>query len=393
MSARGADTLRFTSIYLENWRNFTSVELPLQKRAFVVGPNASGKSNLLDAFRFLRDIAARRRGGFYESIEKRGGVSNLRCLAARQYPAVAIRVDIGSDRAPKQWTYELRFKQDNRREPYIENEIVWKGDERILARPDEFEEDSKDPKRLTQTFLEQLQANQPFRPIADFFETVDYLHIVPQLIREPERSVGRQNDPYGADFLEQLASSNEKTRNAWLRRIERALAVAVPQLQELRMDRDNRGTPHLWGTYKHWRPYGKWQREEQFSDGTLRLLGLLWVTLSAKGPLLLEEPELSLHPEVVRHLPQMFARMQRRTGRQVLVSSHAPDLLRDEGVGLDEVLLLRPDREGTRVRPASSYRHVHALLEGGLSLPEAVMPYTKPDDAGDLPLFGEEAKR
>jgi hypothetical protein len=33
------------------------------------------------------------------------------------------------------------------------------------------------------------------------------------------------------------------------------------------------------------------------------------------GPLLLEEPELSLHPEVVRFLPQMFARMQRRSGR------------------------------------------------------------------------------
>lgn len=35
--------------------------------------------------------------------------------------------------------------------------------------------------------------------------SVRYLHIVPQLIREPDRSVGRVNDPYGGDFLEQIA--------------------------------------------------------------------------------------------------------------------------------------------------------------------------------------------
>jgi hypothetical protein len=77
---------------------------------------------------------------------------------------------------------------------------------------------------------------------------------------------------------------------------------------------------------------------------TLRLLGLLWVVLDGVGPLLLEEPELSLHPEVVRFIPQMFARMQRRSGRQVMVSTHSTDLLRDEGIGLDEVLLLLPAR-------------------------------------------------
>ncbi len=82
-------------------------------------------------------------------------------------------------------------------------------------------------------------------------------------------------------------------------------------------------------------------------------MGLLWVAMEGGGPLLLEEPELSLHPEIVRYLPQMFARVQRRTGRQIIMSTHSPDLLRDEGIGLDEVLLLRPRAEGTDVQPAS----------------------------------------
>lgn len=47
----------FTRLKLKNWRNFVSVDLALGERLFITGPNASGKSNLLDAFRFLRDIA------------------------------------------------------------------------------------------------------------------------------------------------------------------------------------------------------------------------------------------------------------------------------------------------------------------------------------------------
>jgi predicted ATPase len=58
----------------------------------------------------------------------------------------------------------------------------------------------------------------------------------------------------------------------------------------------------------------------------LRLIGLLWAILDGIGPLLLEDPELSLHPEVVRFLPQMFAHIQSRTGRQILTSTHSTDL-------------------------------------------------------------------
>ena len=118
-------------------------------------------------------------------------------------------------------------------------------------------------------------------------------------------------------------------------------------------------------------------------------MGLLWAVLDGRGPLLLEEPELSLHPEVVRFIPQMFARIQRRTGRQIILSTHSPDLLRDEGIGLDEVLLLAPGKEGTEVNPASDLVDVKELLEGGLTLPEVVIPRTKPDKAAQLSLFGD----
>ncbi len=386
MSETGTKGLRVTAIHLENWRNFAHVDVDLQRRVFLVGPNASGKSNFLDVIRFLSDIVSVG-GGFQEAVRRRGGVSSLRCLAARRYSDLVVQVRIGEDERPASWEYELHFTQDNRQRPIIKKERVARDGSDILNRP--LEDDETDQERLTQTYLEQVNVNQRFREVADFFTLVRYLHIVPQLVREPDRSVGKRNDPFGGDFLEQLAGTPEKTRNAWLRRIRDALRVAVPQLTELELWRDVRGTPHLRGKYEHWRPQGAWQTEEHFSDGTLRLMGLLWATLSGAGPLLLEEPELSLHPDVVRFIPQMFARIQRRTGRQILISTHSMDLLRDEGIGLDEVLLLEPGTEGTSIAPASSVREIRELLQGGLPLVEAVMPRTRPAHAQQLTLFGD----
>ncbi|MSO21585.1 MAG: chromosome segregation protein SMC [Acidobacteria bacterium] len=386
MKAESSQEVRFVHLALENWRNFSSVDVDLASRIFLVGPNASGKSNLLDVFRFLHDIVVVG-GGFQEAIRRRRGVTSLRCLAARRYPDIAVQVSLGSESGVAAWEYELRFTQDNLRRPVIRKEKVTSGGKVILDRPDE--EDRADPARLTQTNLEQLNVNRRFRDVADLFGSVRYLHIVPQLVREPDRSAGHQLDPYGGDFLEQVARTPEKTRNARLRRISAAMSLAVPQLQELELWRDVRGIPHLRGKYEHWRPQGAWQMEEDFSDGTLRLLGLLWATLDGAGPLLLEEPELSLHPEVVGYLPQMLARMQGRTGRQVFLSTHSPEILRDQGIGLDELLLLVPAREGTTVSPASSFKEIPELLKGGLSLADAALPRTRPKNVRQLSLFGD----
>jgi predicted ATPase len=388
MEYQSTRPLRFTRLTVENWRNFGRIDVPLHRRTFIVGPNASGKSNFLDVFRFLHDIVSVGRG-FEQAVSSRGGVSSLRSLAARRYSDISIIAAVGVDDYPEMWTYELAFTQDNNQRPIIRRERVASNASELLLRPDR--QDEIDPERLTQTYLQQVNVNKEFRQVAEFFASVKYLHVVPQLVREPDRSVGHKDDPYGGDFLEQIARTNERTQISRLTRILEALKVAVPQLETLELKRDEiRGTPHLRGRYKHWRPQGAWQTEDQFSDGTLRLLGLLWATLDGTGPLLLEEPELSLHPEVVRYVPQMFAKIQRRSGRQILASTHSSDLLR-EGVGMNEVVLLQPGEEGTVARVAGDLQEVRDLLEGGINLAEIVMPKTRPEHAEQLSFFGEQA--
>ncbi len=375
--------MRFLHLYLDNWRNFLHVDVALQERIFLVGANASGKSNFLDAIRFLRDIA-RPEGGLQAAVndKRRGGVSQLRCLHARQRSSitVAVKIDLGDSR----WGYRLEFSQDSRRRPKVLAEVVTRDDRVVLQRP--CAEDRSDPELLTQTHLEQVGANKAFRDIADFMGKVRYYHIIPQLVRETDRVLPKRDDPFGADFLEQIARAPERTRNARLKKINKALRTAVPQLRELSLQPDKRGVPHLKARYEHWRPNAGWQSEEHFSDGTLRLIGLLWAFLDGREPLLLEEPELSLNAGIVRHLAPLLGG---RDFRQILVSTHTRELLQDEGIAPEEVLLLVPSEQGTSVMPAADDIQIQAMLEGGTSIADAVMPLVEPADAHQLELFAK----
>lgn len=382
--------MQFTRLKLRNWRNFIQVDLKLGERVFVMGPNASGKSNLLDAFRFLRDLA-QSGGGLQQAVTERGGLTKLRCLAARRDPDVDMEVELrdGQGAAATLWRYRIGMRQETRglRSVRLTHEQVWKNREPILKRPDP--QDAKDELRLTETHLEQISANRDFRPIAEAFQKIVYLHLVPQLLKFPHLSnrdaVGV--DPFGIKFLDRLMATPEKTRRSRLKKIEKALKLAVPELEELRDVRDAKGIPHLEAVYRHWRPNAGKQQEDQFSDGTLRLIALLWTLLDGDSLLLLEEPELSLHTSIVTKLPELIWRWQRPRRRQVLISSHSAELFGDKGISPDEVALLTPHgSEGTEVSLASDEESIRLLLEGGMSIGEAALPMTSPKSISQLTL-------
>jgi predicted ATPase len=134
---------------LKNWRNFQNVDVKLRPRMFVVGANASGKSNLLDVFRFLRDIA-KPGGGLQFAVQERGGLSPIRCLSARRNPQVEIAVELSEDvGAAPTWRYEIALKQEPRgdRNPNLATEKVEHLGKLLLERP--LNEDTADKARLT----------------------------------------------------------------------------------------------------------------------------------------------------------------------------------------------------------------------------------------------------
>jgi predicted ATPase len=172
-----------------------------------------------------------------------------------------------------------------------------------------------------------------------------------------------------------------------LNKINEALIIAVPQLNNLSVEQDKAtGLPHLKVNYNHWRQYGAYQNESAFSDGTLRLLALLWSVFDEGGPLLLEEPELSLHEEIVCQLPGIFARLDkaRKKGvRQIFITTHARAILSNPGIGANEVLCLEPGAEGTKIRIATE-EEIRRMEEEGLTVADVLLPETRPDHIEQL---------
>ena len=375
-----------SKIELFNWKNFHRCEVGVQERCFVVGANAAGKSNFIDALRFLRDVA-KQGGGLQTAVRVRGGITKIRCLAAREQSNVKLAIELSeSDSRELCWHYELNFKHTGggirENQVKIVSEKVFSGREQRYVLDRSAETLGEDEETLKYTYLEQPNANKAFRVIQQFLQNVEYLNVVPQMVRESASSSysGDKEDYYGRNFLKRLALLNDNTRRSYFRKINEFLKLAVPQLEELSFVKDEIGVPHLEARYVHWRTRGSKQQEMQFSDGTLRLIGFLFALIDSNGVLLLEEPEINLHPGIVAQFPEFIAKIQRvkKGGRQVFITTHSYDILSNEGIAPEEVLLLTNSPEGTEVEVLSNVEKAKNILAAGFSMADVVMPLTKP---------------
>jgi predicted ATPase len=386
--------MKIRRLSLKNWMNYQRIQTPvLHDRTFVIGSNASGKSNLLDSLRFLRDVALPAGvkpsgGGLQKAVNDRGGISKVRCLNAKNDTEVLFDLELESS-GGERWIYRLGFRGEagGNNRIVVTQERVERQGVVLLSRPDV--DDKSDRERLTQSFLELTNANSKFRELSHFFSEITYLHLVPQLLKFANLIGGNtiENDPFGQGFLQRVAATGEKTRNARLGRIQKALDAVVPQFKELRFKKDEiTGQPHIEAKFTHWRPTGAWQRENQFSDGTLRLIGLLWSLMEGSSLLLLEEPELSLNEEIVRNLPRVIYQVQRqmKTVRQVVITTHSEALLSDRSIPAEHVIRLAAEQKGTAIRAIDDEER--AMLASGLPVGQVLLGATRPANIDQLEL-------
>ncbi|EMJ96617.1 AAA domain protein [Leptospira alstonii serovar Pingchang str. 80-412] len=282
----------------------------------------------------------------------------------------------------------LSFKHSGggivRNQVSILEERVFDGDKNKWILERKSSDDKEDSETLRFTYLEQVNSNITFREIYHFFQEIQYLHIVPQLIRDSNsyQLSANKEDFYGRNLLEKMNKTPERTRNSYLKLINEFLQKSVPQLTNISFVKDKNGIPHLEAIYEHWRAKGAKQREGQFSDGTLRLIGFMWALLDTQGTFLLEEPELYLHSAIVRLLPEFISKLQRRKGkvRQVIISTHSYEILSNEGISGDETIVLIPTVEGTEIKLAMEIEEIKSFLGAGFNMAEAVIPRIAPKE-------------
>lgn len=376
-------------IKAKNWKNFGNIDVQVGNRLFIVGANASGKSNFLDLFRFMKDLS---NNGLQKAVNARGGLKKIRNLNARKPSHIEVSLELFDVESDDHWEYTLQFNSrgGTAEKPiiYVRMEKVMHNDQCILNRKQE------DDVLAQYTHLEQPAMNTGFRVLFDTFRNINYVNIIPQLIRESESFIpsNAMEDFYGRNMLAHISETNKKTRDSRLKRIAKVLQMAVPQFSELDYVPDEKGHPHLRVRYDHFRQHGAFQNEDQFSDGTLRLIGIIWAILDGDGILLLEEPELYLHSEIVKQLPMFIAKAQKTQKgkvRQVFISSHSYELLNTDTISAEEIIMLNQGKEDTFIELANNVPSVNQKIDSGFTPAEAVIPHVAPKGIieGQLSLF------
>ena len=356
-----------TELRLENWKSYEQAELHIDPLSVLVGTNASGKSNALDAFLLLNRLA---NGAMLTSALKgdgtlapvRGGVE----WAARQ-PGSVFAIGVVC-RADDSTDYEYRLEGqivDNRCDLFgeqltriryrlgrdglrksqagsiklVRTDPCVEGSPTIVARL--YNEKQGTPRQLSRTHavLFQLVGQKLRQEIQDgVTEVISALRDV--FILDPIPSHMRSFSPL-SDRLESDAGNIAGVLAALpddkQREIEAVLTQYASQLPERDIRRVYAETVGKFNSdailycEEHWLDDGPPPTVDArgMSDGTLRFLAILTALLTrpARSLLVIEEVDNGLHPSRARLLLDMLKAVGQQRGVDVLVTTHNPALL------------------------------------------------------------------
>ena len=362
-----------TSLAVHGFRSLREVVLPLDALTVVTGANGTGKSNLYRAFQLLADTAA---GAFVGSVAAAGGLSSVLWAGPEQISGAMRRGEVpvqgtGSRRAPV--SLQLGFTTDALgylidvglpvpsrtmfdRDPAIKREIIWAG--RVM-RPAAtlLDRTARGIRIADQEGRRHLELSlPPWASVLD--ELVDPIHR-PELTavrdtvrgwrfydsfrvdpRAPARrpQVGTRTEVLAADGHDLAPAVATILESAWEEPFRAAVEDAFPGTGVGVADHGGRFELEL-------RQTGMLRAltARELSDGTLRYLLLATALFSPRPPglIVLNEPETSLHADLLPALARLIADAARRS--QLVVVTHSETLVRSlAGAGATRHELVKP---------------------------------------------------
>jgi len=327
---------------LSGFRSIRHLEgLELRPLNVLIGPNGAGKSNLLSFFRLLRLSVT---GALQLHLGRQGGANRLLHLGAKTTPA--LRAGLTLRTAKGEYTYRIALAHAaGDALIYTHEWVKFLRDGSHVPRRVDFGSGHREP--LLQAAAE--QGDQIARTIKCILDRWNFYHFHDTSEQAPVKQTCRLDDNrYLRSYGENLA--------AFLYRLH----VAHPSVY-----RDLRDTVRLVAPFfddfwvwpsplapdsirLEWRQKGC---EEPFdahhlSDGLLRFICLATALLQPDPPLLvlIDEPELGLHPYAIHILCALFRSASTRM--QIIVSTQSVQIL-DE---LDPEDVIVVDREGSESR-------------------------------------------
>jgi predicted ATPase len=344
-------------VFVRHFKSIKEATVELDRLTLLVGPNGAGKSNFLDSLVFVADCVSE---SVHHAFTRRGGIAAVRRHSAGHPTNVGMRLLITlADGRTADYSFDIGARQGEAFEVVREKCS-------IAGAPGESFEYEVHRGELTSTLegirpqiasdrlaLPTIAALPEVAALYDFLASLRVYSISPSEIRKVRDADEGANQPYllpdgrnAASILQRLTREHPDTYE----RICGVLRSAVPGLHSVARASVGRFEYVEFrkdvGTKNPWKFEGL-----NASDGTLRLLGLLLAVYQPDAiPFLgIEEPETSVHPALAERILEVLLDASRT--RQVIVTTHSPDLLDAKDLPTDAVRYVDSVKNTTVIAP------------------------------------------
>jgi predicted ATPase len=373
-----------TRVRVRNFKSIESCDVELGPLTVLVGLNAAGKSNFLDALRFVVDALE---GGLQAAVTQRSGVDRLWRKGAEDQP-LSIVLDLNLRRdsedlacAPAVYGFELGLTNADEFRYPVKVLGEWfqfegEGGKRTRHQTD----DPNVPETGVANFPSGLP-DLPLRSLAARSPVINRLYAAllgishhaldPTVMRKIEpteetTSVGPHGDRLG-DVLGRIEDGWPITK----KRLDAYLATIVPGATSI--ERLDLGGKYSTVQLRMRNP--KTEEEsvflpESISDGTLRASGVLAALFQPDSlvgyitAVCIDEPELGLHPSAAGML--FYALVEATNHVQVIVATQSGDLLHRDEIDLNWIRPVAMREDGrTVIGPVDAV--TRQIVEQGLA--------------------------
>lgn len=349
-----------TRVTIRNYKSIASCQLDLSPLIFLVGPNASGKSNFLDAFRFVSDSL---RTSLDHALRDRGTIKEVRRRSGGHPNHFAVRFDFVLPSGQEgHYSFRIGAKPAGGFEVQTEEcsvrelgAILQEGhhyqvrEGRVVS-----SSFSPTPASLSdRLYLVAVSGLPEFRPVFDALSRIEIYNLNPREIAAMQKpdpgDILRRDGSNAASVLQRLPHATQKQVSLYLSRIAKGISDAESKTlgsqETIEFRQAVKSQKHPWRFLA-----------SSMSDGTLRAFGILLAVFQASAtdkltPLLigLEEPEMALHPAAAGVLLSALREGARHC--QILVTSHSPDLLDNPDIPIEALLAVDAQDGVTRIAP------------------------------------------
>ena len=328
-----------TKLKLHNWKSFEDATLYIDPLTFLIGTNASGKSNVLDAFEFLR----------------------------LRLNGVPLENAINQIRGGEDWIIQ-KGKDKCRIELFVEEN----GDEYCFY--SEIIRDENGFHELNPGFelLEKTPNNNPLSPLSvikNYINRVFILDPIPNRMRQYSK-ISKQLFKDGSNIAGVMAGLKDDEK----KELEDKLTKYISPLPERDINKMEAVKVGLTNTdamlycYEDWNPSIPIDARGM-SDGTLRFAAIVVAMLTAKphSLLIIEEVDNGLHPSRAKELVKVLKEISHERNVDVLCTTHNPVLINELGNDMIPFVsyVVRDDKGNSSIRLLEDKDNLAKLMASG----------------------------